>query len=101
MENSNGEILINEEALKKINASTLKLKGNMSDVLKNVSDTNKDFISQSKGQYADTFKNVTDFFESEMSEQVNKLNEINDYAQLVLESNMELDQELANAINLK
>ncbi len=89
------EILINEEALKRVNKCTMELKQKMNSALEDVSKSNKDFISNSKGEFASTFEEITNSFESDMREQIDKLNEINSYAETVLESNMELDRQIA------
>lgn len=90
------EILINEEALKRVNKCTMELKEKMSSVLEDISKNNKDFVSQSKGEFATAFESMSTNFGNDMLEQINKLNEINQYAEIALKENTELDKKIAS-----
>ena len=98
MSTTDKEILINTEAMNAINAYTMELKEKLTTVLEGISESNKQFVCGSSGKFSAAFGEKSAHFEKEVQTHIDKLNVINQFAKVTLESQTELDEKIASTM---
>ena len=89
------EILINEEALTRINEATKKLQQTINEIRIDIKNSDNKFVSESRGEFAEAFGTSSDGFNERVLENLEKLKSIDEYARVASELHRELDENLS------
>ena len=90
------EILINPDAMNRVNKSVLNLKEKLIDILEEIKKQNNNFVLNSSGEFSDAFSQNAKIFEQSLEQHISILMNVNNYAEKVLKDQQKLDKEIAS-----
>lgn len=89
------EILINEEALARINEATRRLQQTIDEIRVDINNSDAKFVSESRGKFAEAFGASSGGFNERVLKNIEKLKSIDKYARIASELHTELDKNLS------
>jgi len=89
------EILINEEALARINEATRRLQQTIDEIRVDINNSDAKFVSESRGEFAEAFGASSSGFNERVLKNIEKLKSIDKHARIASELHTELDKNLS------